>query len=174
MEMRIFGVCQVPLESGGFGTCKASDFLRVFKTSRLWIFFISNKGQKKRGQKTEGVEKGPKETHPYINAFVFPCRCDGSIDDFRQPCFPIMYPSHVGECTTFIRSASACQTNKNIVEPRQQLNMITSYLDGSVVYGSSKKQADKLRFLNGKVVCLSCTVILYCIVMYLEKLFIEI
>ena len=61
-----------------------------------------------------------------------------------------MYPRHLGECTFFVRSASACQTNKDVVEPRQQLNTITSYLDGSAVYGSTKEQADKLRALNGE------------------------
>ena len=78
-------------------------------------------------------------------------RCDWSADDFEQPCFPMMYSRHAGECSLFIRSAAACQTTKDKIEPRQQLNTVTSYLDGSVVYGSSKHQAEKLRALNGKI-----------------------
>ncbi|XP_065060841.1 uncharacterized protein LOC135688065 isoform X3 [Rhopilema esculentum] len=75
-------------------------------------------------------------------------KCDWSADDFDAPCFPIMYPRNGGECTMFTRSAAACQTNKDRIEQRQQLNTITSYMDASSVYGSSKKQADKLRALN--------------------------
>lgn len=79
--------------------------------------------------------------------FVF--SCDGSPEDYEPPCFPIMYPDG-SECTMFTRSAAACQTDSENVAPREQLNTITSFIDGSQIYGSSSEVAENLRDLNCK------------------------
>ena len=48
-----------------------------------------------------------------------------------------------GKCLTFRRSLGVCQ--KGGLTPRQQLNDLTSYLDGSQIYGSNEKLAKELR-----------------------------
>lgn len=73
--------------------------------------------------------------------------CDGSAVDFEPPCYPIMYPDG-SSCTMFTRSAAACQTDNENITPREQLNTITAFIDGSQIYGSSSEVAQRLRDLN--------------------------
>ena len=77
--------------------------------------------------------------------YIIDLRCDGSSEDYVYPCYPIMYPKPSRECTMFTRSAAACQTDPKKIAVREQLNLITSYIDGSQIYGSSVKQAIALR-----------------------------
>ncbi|XP_069801210.1 myeloperoxidase-like [Dendropsophus ebraccatus] len=65
-----------------------------------------------------------------------------------HPCFPLTIPSNddrrvIGsECIPLIRSAPMC----NLATPvREQINALTSYVDGSQVYGSDIKVATLLR-----------------------------
>ncbi|NXC41740.1 PERM Myeloperoxidase, partial [Penelope pileata] len=64
------------------------------------------------------------------------------------PCFPIKIPPNdprirnTRDCIPFFRSAPACDSGK---ATREQINALTSFLDGSVVYGSEEPLAHKLR-----------------------------
>ncbi|NWY59126.1 PERM Myeloperoxidase, partial [Chionis minor] len=66
----------------------------------------------------------------------------------QPPCFPIKIPpddpriKNTRDCLPFFRSASACTSGRAI---RDQINALTSFLDGSVVYGSEVPLANKLR-----------------------------
>ena len=62
-----------------------------------------------------------------------------------------MYPESEEECTRFTRSAAACQTDSKNIKPREQLNLITSYIDGSQIYGSSLEHSKSLRDYKGEV-----------------------
>ena len=67
----------------------------------------------------------------------------------QHPCFPIQIPPgdpriHKQKCMEFTRSSAACSDG-----PREQINDITSYIDGSNVYGSSSKVSKALRDLDG-------------------------
>ena len=63
-------------------------------------------------------------------------------------CFPVLAPEDdprldPGDCIPLTRSTRVCD-----VEPRQQLNSITSYLDAGVKYGSTEERAQALRDLT--------------------------
>ncbi len=59
---------------------------------------------------------------------------------------PMFDPTNTGtQVMQFQRSVYDPATGTGPGNPRQQINQITSYLDGSQVYGSSAERADKLR-----------------------------
>ena len=77
------------------------------------------------------------------------------ICDNDSPCFPIPVPDDDPRinrpCMSFTRSSAVCGTGAssllvgNIGIHREQVNAITSYVDGSMIYGSIEKVAGKLR-----------------------------
>ncbi|XP_060704416.1 eosinophil peroxidase-like [Hemiscyllium ocellatum] len=80
----------------------------------------------------------------------------------RNPCFPIRIPENdtritdTDTCLPFFRSAPACGTGKlgalfGDVNTRQQINVLTSFIDVSEVYGSTDCVAYKLRNLTNEL-----------------------
>ncbi|XP_053941237.1 myeloperoxidase isoform X3 [Cuculus canorus] len=73
--------------------------------------------------------------------------CETSCDK-EPPCFPIKIPpndpriKNTKDCLPFSRSAAVCPSGR---ATREQINALTSFLDGSMVYGSEVPLANKLR-----------------------------
>ncbi|KPI96140.1 Peroxidasin [Papilio xuthus] len=75
--------------------------------------------------------------------------------DYAAPCFPIDVPEGDPRitnrrCIDFIRTSSVCGSGMTSVlfgklQPREQINQLTSYIDASQVYGFEKAVADDLR-----------------------------
>ncbi|KPJ09244.1 Peroxidasin [Papilio machaon] len=75
--------------------------------------------------------------------------------DYAAPCFPIDVPEDDPRitnrrCIDFIRTSSVCGSGMTSVlfgklQPREQINQLTSYIDASQVYGFEKAVADDLR-----------------------------
>lgn len=80
------------------------------------------------------------------------------ICDNDAPCFPIPVPDGDPrinrQCLAFTRSAAVCGTGASslllgsVGIHREQINAITSYIDGSMIYGSIEVVAGKLRELG--------------------------
>ncbi len=72
-------------------------------------------------------------------------------------CFPIQVPDNDdafgedeprgGNCLPFARTIPACELND--FEARDQINELTHYIDGSMIYGSTKERAEFLREFKG-------------------------
>lgn len=75
--------------------------------------------------------------------WLFYCRCNGSFEDRKCPCYPILPAAGAG-CIEVTRSAAVCQEH-GYPKAREQINVNTAFIDASQVYGSSKKVADNLR-----------------------------
>ena len=83
-------------------------------------------------------------------------KCE-DICENNAPCFPIPVPKDdrrlQRECLSFTRSSAVCGTGapslllkeNNRGVHREQLNAITSYIDGSQIYGSTNEMAGRLR-----------------------------
>ncbi|XP_071807106.1 peroxidasin homolog isoform X2 [Asterias amurensis] len=86
--------------------------------------------------------------------FIDGVECKDTCEN-QPPCFPINVPDDDPrirrmQCMEFTRSSAVCGSGStslffNSVMPREQINQITSYIDASNVYGSTKGQADNLR-----------------------------
>lgn len=72
----------------------------------------------------------------------------GSSSAFRYPCFPIRFQHNGANCSSFARSIPVCQSGSR--RTRQQINVLSSYLDLSQVYSNSFKKAQSLRTLDGR------------------------
>ncbi|XP_070556076.1 peroxidasin-like isoform X2 [Ptychodera flava] len=97
-------------------------------------------------------------TSPSSMSFKDGVKCSESCDN-RHPCFPISIPENdtriKTQCMEFTRSSAFCgfspfSNHSEEVVPREQMNAITSYIDGSLVYGSSESMAGRLRAFDGK------------------------
>ncbi|KAF8787391.1 Peroxidasin like protein [Argiope bruennichi] len=74
------------------------------------------------------------------------------------PCFPIEIPHddrriYTTRCMEFVRSSSVCGSGItsvffNKVEPREQVNQLTAFIDASNVYGSNPSIAQHLREMS--------------------------
>ena len=85
--------------------------------------------------------------------------CEGC--EFTEVCEPIRVPDldpafgvgtpQNGDCLTFRRSLPACDISRpGEFLPREQINDLTSYIDGSMVYGSNEEIGNAVRlFKNG-------------------------
>ncbi|XP_043228244.1 peroxidase-like [Amphibalanus amphitrite] len=85
-----------------------------------------------------------------------PVSCCGLSDPGQHPdCYPIsvprgdsLYREHGQTCMEFARSVPALHNGCGL-GPREQVNQVTSYIDGSVVYGSSDAEMSRLRQFEG-------------------------
>lgn len=70
-------------------------------------------------------------------------------DDTQSECFPLKFDKtgvDKTDCAHFTRSTAHCDDGVN---PRQQMNAITSFIDASNVYGSDIRQTKRLRSKDG-------------------------
>ncbi|XP_019712537.1 eosinophil peroxidase isoform X2 [Hippocampus comes] len=78
-----------------------------------------------------------------------------------SPCFPIEIPPSdprygIQSCMPFFRSAPSCVDGVGPPLHREQLNAITSFVDASMVYGSSDSQALELRDHSSPLGSMAC------------------
>lgn len=90
-------------------------------------------------------------------SFVDGIDCATSCEQ-ATPCFPIEVPqgdkriSRV-KCMEFVRSSSVCGSGLtsvffNSIQPREQVNQLTAFIDASNVYGSNERLAQHLREMS--------------------------
>lgn len=80
--------------------------------------------------------------------------------EYAAPCYPIQIPPNDPRvtnrrCLDFVRSSAICGSGQTSIlfgriQPREQVNQLTTFLDASQVYGYSKEFAHELRNLTGE------------------------
>ncbi|XP_058461280.1 peroxidasin isoform X2 [Malaya genurostris] len=78
--------------------------------------------------------------------------------EYAAPCYPIEIPEndprvHNRRCIDFVRSSAVCGSGMTsiffgTIQPREQINQLTAFIDGSQVYGYSESFARDLRNLT--------------------------
>ncbi|GFR74034.1 chorion peroxidase [Elysia marginata] len=81
-------------------------------------------------------------------------RCCGLPPDQKpEECFSIEVPRNdrvFGQCMEFVRSEPWKDDEGQVIYPREQLNALTAFLDGSAIYGSNEETLARLRTSDGK------------------------
>ena len=70
------------------------------------------------------------------------------MEDFDRLCFPIRRGETGTKCVSFVRSFVICQGQKR--EERQQMNKVTSYIDGSMIYGCTDSESLQISNQSGE------------------------
>lgn len=79
--------------------------------------------------------------------------CNIPPQQIPEECFTVMIPKNdpvFPTCMEFVRSEPARDAEGHIIYPREQLNALTSFIDGSGIYGSNAETSARLRTGNGK------------------------
>ncbi|XP_046649370.1 uncharacterized protein LOC124340779 isoform X2 [Daphnia pulicaria] len=82
-------------------------------------------------------------------------RCCGvNLHEFHPECYPIRLPDTDPvngqiniKCQEYVRSGTAPRVGCTL-GPREQINQVTSFMDGSTIYGSSVEEANDLRLFR--------------------------
>ena len=82
--------------------------------------------------------------------------CGGNQGEVHPECYPIRLPDNDPinaasniKCQEYVRSGTAPRVGCTL-GPREQINQVTGYVDGSTIYGSSVEESNHLRsFKNG-------------------------
>jgi peroxidase len=82
-------------------------------------------------------------------------RCCGvNLHEFHPECYPIRLPDSDPvngqiniKCQEYVRSGTAPRVGCTL-GPREQINQVTSFIDGSTIYGSSVEEANDLRLFR--------------------------
>ncbi|XP_040568625.2 LOW QUALITY PROTEIN: salivary peroxidase/catechol oxidase [Lepeophtheirus salmonis] len=101
------------------------------------------------------------QTRGFNDSILQCCNGDGANlrdSDLHPDCMPIdiphddyFYSSFGARCMEFVRSSPSARLGCTL-GPREQVNQITSFLDGSNVYGSSEDDEKSLRlYISGKL-----------------------
>ncbi|XP_076472463.1 chorion peroxidase-like isoform X2 [Babylonia areolata] len=72
--------------------------------------------------------------------------------DADPECFPIMFSTErnfIGNCMEFVRSMAIKDVFGNTEKPRQHMNVVTSFIDGSPIYGSTIERMHEVRDRDG-------------------------
>lgn len=88
-----------------------------------------------------------------------PIRCCGvTFENFHPDCYPIRIsendpfygklPSQSQICQEYVRSSVAPRIGCTL-GPREQINQASSFLDGSHIYGTTRKRVEELRLFQG-------------------------
>ncbi|KAI1303198.1 Peroxidasin -like protein [Halotydeus destructor] len=81
-------------------------------------------------------------------------KCCGLNDDMMHPeCLPVSVPANDAvfkdkPCMEYVRTCPALKMGCTL-GPREQINQVSSFLDGSTIYGSSEEEAQSLRTFKG-------------------------
>lgn len=78
--------------------------------------------------------------------------CDVNLNSQHPECLPIEFKDNEQSyCLDYVRSMPAIRSGCNLGH-RDQLNLVSSFIDGSMIYGSNEEQMRRLRtFVGGKL-----------------------